>query len=185
MRALAVCLTVGLAATPALGAGSVFGSGFARQCFDAAIAGRADAGALGICDKALSDPSLLASDRGATLVNRGVLKLRSRQYVEAMTDLSEGVKLNPEAGDGWLDKGAVELALHHDREGLDDIDHAISLGVREPQKAYYDRAVAEERLNDDLAAYFDYQRAIQIAPDWELPKTELKHFTVTEKPPQG
>lgn len=185
MRRLAVWLTLGLAATPALGAESVFGSGFARQCFDAAMAGRADVSALALCDKALVDPSLMGSDRGATLVNRGVLRLRSRRYIEAMADLDAGVKLNPEAGDGWLDKGAVELALHHDREGLNDIDHAIALGVREPQKAYYDRAIAEERMDDVRAAYFDYQRALQIEPDWDLPKAQLKHFTVTEKSPDA
>lgn len=167
---------------PAAAAESVFGGGFARQCFEAAVAGRADAASIHVCDLALADPALLASDRGGTLVNRGVMRLRARDYVGAAADLDAGVRLNPGVGDGWLDRGAANLAVHRDKEGLADIQRALALGVREPEKAYYDRAIAEERLDDEKAAYFDYQRALDLKPDWDLPRNELRRFTVSEAP---
>ena len=49
----------------------------------------------------------------------------------------------------------------------------------EPEKAYYNRGVAEERLGDVRSAYFDYRTASQLKPDWSLPKIELARFTVT------
>ena len=171
-----------LAAGPACAAVKVFGSGYARQCYDAAAAGHYDRAAIHLCDLALEDDSLIPADRGGTLVNRGVMRLHLRDYVQAQVDLDSGVAMNPQAGDGWLDRGAAKLALHHDRAALTDINRAISLGVHEPEKAYYDRAIAEERLDDEKAAYFDYQRAAEIKPGWELPIKELSRFTVSTAP---
>jgi len=53
--------------------------------------------------------------------------------------------------------------------------------VREPEKAYYNRALAEEGLDDEKSAYVDYQQALVLNPDWDPPRQELLRFTVTHR----
>ena len=61
---------------------------------------------------------------------------------------------------------------------LEDINRALDLGVEEPEKAYFNRALAHEGLDDMKAAYLDYQKALELKPEWEPPKRELARFTV-------
>jgi tetratricopeptide (TPR) repeat protein len=62
-----------------------------------------------------------------------------------------------------------------------DLNKAIALGVDEPAKAYYNRALAYEGLEDAKAAYFDYQKAIELSPDWSAPREQLVRFKVSRK----
>ena len=62
-----------------------------------------------------------------------------------------------------------------------DLNKAIALGVDEPEKAYYNRALAYEGLEDAKAAYLDYVQALTIKPDWVLPQQQLLRFTVTRR----
>lgn len=180
-RATFLGLIICLVASTASAAVSVFGSGQAVNCFKAALAGKADDESIRLCDIALATDDLLPADRGGTLINRGVMRLRRRELAAARADLDAGVTLNPAVGDGWLDRGAVLVALRRYAEGVTDIDKAMTLGVREPEKAYYNRAVAEEGLDDEKAAYFDYRQALVLKPGWDLPQKELLRFTVTER----
>lgn len=163
------------------GAVSVFGGGFAQRCYEAAKIGRIDDRSLTLCNTALISEPLSDADRGGTYVNRGVMRLRRRELALAQADLDQGVALNPTAGDGWLDRGAAYLAQHRWREGLTYLNKAIELGVSEPEKAYFNRAIAEEGLDDEKAAYFDYRRALQLKPDWPAPQQELLRFTVVQQ----
>ncbi|HEX4741747.1 MAG TPA: tetratricopeptide repeat protein [Caulobacteraceae bacterium] len=160
---------------------SVFGGGFAQKCYEAAKYGRIDDTSVGLCDTALLSEPLNQADRGGTYVNRGVMRLRRHELALAQADLEQGVSLNPHAGDGWLDRGAAYLAQHRWQEGLENINKALELGVSEPEKAYFNRAIAEEGLDDEKAAYFDYQHALQIKPDWQAPQHELLRFTVVQQ----
>jgi tetratricopeptide (TPR) repeat protein len=170
-----------LAAGSASAAVSVFGNGQAEHCYKAALAGKADTDSIHICDVALANDDLTAPDRGGTLINRGVMRLRRGELSAAEADLQAGVTLNPVVGDGWLDRGAVQVALHRYGPGLADINRAIGLGVTEPEKAYYNRAIAEEGVGDETAAYYDYQQALSLKPGWALPQKELTRFTVTRR----
>ena len=57
----------------------------------------------------------------------------------------------------------------------------LDLGTNEPAKAYYNRAVAYEGIDDEADAYQDYQEALVLQPGWDLPKQELLRFTVTRR----
>ncbi len=160
---------------------AVFGHGTAQECYQAALAGRSDPAALHLCDLALQLDDLIPEDRGGTFINRGVMKLRQRRLDAALADLDAGVKLNPAAGDGWLDHGAVLTALGRYGEGLAELNKSLALGVSQPEKAYFNRAIAEEGQGDETSAYFDYQKALALRPGWDLPKKELTRFTVTRK----
>jgi tetratricopeptide (TPR) repeat protein len=66
-------------------------------------------------------------------------------------------------------------------EGLADLNKALELGVDEPEKAYFNRALAHEGLDDLKSAYLDYQKAQTLKPDWQDPARELARFTVERR----
>ncbi|MBV8682101.1 MAG: tetratricopeptide repeat protein [Caulobacteraceae bacterium] len=182
MRRLSVLvfLSAVLAGSVAHGAVTVFGGGYAQKCFEATKLGKYDEASITYCDTALLNEPLNQADRGGTYVNRGVMRLRRHELALAQSDLDEGVNLNPGAGDGWLDRGAAYLAQHRWREGLNYMNRALELGVSEPEKAYFNRAIAEEGLDDEKSAYFDYRHALELKPDWPAPQQELLRFTVVQ-----
>jgi len=57
---------------------------------------------------------------------------------------------------------------------------ARAAGTPEAAKAR-DRARAYEGLEDAKSAYFDYQKAIELAPGWSAPAEQLARFTVTTR----
>jgi tetratricopeptide (TPR) repeat protein len=160
---------------------SVLGGGQAQDCYLAAKAGKSDPGSQALCDAALEGELLSANDRGGTFINRGVMKLLRGQYAAARADFDAGIGLVPKVGEGWVNRGAAFLGEHRYREALSDTDKAIALGLKEPAKAYFNRALAHEGLDDETAAYLDYQQALVLQPGWDLPRHELLRFTVTRR----
>ncbi|HEV2364952.1 MAG TPA: hypothetical protein VGS12_12235 [Caulobacteraceae bacterium] len=170
-----------LTAGAASGAVTVIGGGLAESCSKAALAERSDEQALDLCDQALRDDSLTVRDRAGTLINRGVIRLRRAEWLQARADLDAAIKMAPKIGEGWINLGALEVATKDYKQGLEDIDKGLALGVSEPEKAYYNRALAYEGLDDEKAAYLDYQQALVLKPGWDLPAHELLRFTVTTR----
>jgi tetratricopeptide (TPR) repeat protein len=160
---------------------TVLGGGQAAACFEAAKGGRSDDGAIATCDIALDTEILAPPDRGGTYINRGVMKLRRGLFEAAHVDFDAGIALIPKVGEGWINRGAMFVGEHRYRDGLGDLDKGIALGVKEPEKAYFNRALAYEGLDDEKAAYLDYQQAAALKPDWAAPRNELRRFTVTTR----
>ena len=182
MKTLLVTVALfALCASAASAAVSVLGGGQAQACYLAAKAGKADRTAEAICDAALDTEMLSAEDRGGTFINRGVMKLRRGDYEAARPDFDAGIALIPKVGEGWVNRGAMFLGLHRYKEALSDLDQALIVGLKEPAKAYYNRAIAYEGLDDETSAYLDYQQALVLQPGWDLPKHELLRFTVTRR----
>ncbi len=178
-------LLAGLAATaPAGAAVSVFGGGeAARECYLAAKHGRRDEAGLASCTTALDTHALSGKDYAGTLINRGVLYLLRGAYAEAERDLTAAISAEPTIGDGWVNRGAARIAAHRFQEGIADLDKGLELGSQEPEKAYYNRGLARERLDDVKGAYLDYWKAAELAPTWDAPKAELARFKVQEAVP--
>jgi tetratricopeptide (TPR) repeat protein len=80
-----------------------------------------------------------------------------------------------------VNRGAAAVGARRFADGLADINKALELGVEEPEKAYYNRALAYEGLDNLKAAYFDYQKAVELKPEWDAPKNELARFTVERR----
>ena len=160
---------------------TVIGGGMAQACSRAAISGDRDLRAEQVCTDALEGEFLDARDRAGTLVNRGVLKLRRGDYKQASADFDAAVKVMPGMGEAYVNRGAASIGQHRYAESLPDINKALSLGVEEPAKAYYNRALAYEGLDDAKSAYFDYQKAIEIQPGWNAPKEQLTRFSVSHR----
>jgi tetratricopeptide (TPR) repeat protein len=170
-----------MGATEAQAAVTVIGGGQAQACATAAIAGKSDQRFEKYCTEAIETEMLGARDRAGTYVNRGVMKLRRLNYEAAMVDFNQAARLSPDLGEAYVNRGAALLGEHKYAEGMADLNKGISLGVEEPAKAYYNRALAFEGLDDAKSAYFDYLKAVELSPDWAAPKEELTRFKVSRK----
>lgn len=168
-------------AGPARAAVTVIGGGLAQTCSKSALAGASDAAAEAVCTTALETEFLSPRDLAGTYVNRGVMKLRRKLFAPALADFDLAVRAKPELGEIYVNRGAALIGQRRYADGLADLDHGLSLGVEEPAKAYYNRALAHEGLDDVKAAYLDYLKAVELAPDWDAPKRELTRFHVARK----
>ena len=180
LAAAAAALAVGLAGT-AQAAVTVMGDTSAQACSEAAFHERSDLSSLEQCNNALVDPFLDRRDQAGTHINRGVIYMVRGNYAAARTDFDQAIRIDASIGEAWVNRGAVAIVEKRYQAGIDDIDKGLSLGTEEPAKAYYNRAVAYEGIDDEKSAYLDYQQAVTRAPDWDLPKHELLRFTVTRK----
>lgn len=169
------------AAGDARAAVTVIGGGMAQACSDAAVGGENDLKFQDVCTQALETEFLNQRDRAGTYINRGVLRLRRGSYAEATTDFDQAVRIKPDMGEAYVNRGAASLGQRLYAESLPDINKGLELGVLEPAKAYYNRALAYEGLDDPKSAYFDYQKALEINPEWDAPRNQLVRFTVSRR----
>ena len=159
---------------------TVLGPGPAQECFRIAEYGGDVHEGIARCSFALNT-ALSTVDRAATFVNRGVLKLSLHQNDQALADINSGISIAPELGDAYVDRGAVSIALGKYDDALSDLNKGIALGPHRPQVAYYDRAIIYEQRGDIRSAYYDYKKALEIAPDFAPAAEELKRFRVVQK----
>lgn len=181
VTAFAAATAALLTAAAAQGSVTVIGGGMAQQCSRAALSGESAIKFEDLCTLALDSELLSARDRAGTYVNRGVLKLRRKDFASAQSDFDRAVETKPDLGEAYVNRGAAAVGSRRFADGLDDLNKAIALGVEEPEKAYFNRALAYEGLDDMKAAYFDYQKAIELKPEWEDPRRELARFTVERR----
>lgn len=186
MKRLTMAAGAAAALTLALGGQArasvtVIGGGLAEACSKGALSGKADMRLEQLCTDALEKEMLNSRDKAGTLVNRGVLKMRRARWDEATRDFNDAVRLRPDLGEAYVNRGAVAIGEHHYAQSLPDLNKGLALGVEEPAKVYYNRALAYEGLDDEKSAYFDYQKAVELNPTWDAPKNELTRFHVQQK----
>ena len=168
-------------AGPAAAAVTVLGSNDAELCSKAAYAEQNSPDALRTCSSALAGGMLDRRDLAGTYINRGVLYMVRMDYKAARSDFEQAISIDPSIGEAWVNRGAINIIDRRYKDGIADISKGLDLGANEPAKAYYNRAVAYEGIDDEASAYQDYQEALVLQPGWDLPKQELLRFTVTRK----
>jgi tetratricopeptide (TPR) repeat protein len=166
-----------LAAAPARSAMTVFADN-AQDCYRDAKYGDYRGYGVDDCDAALFGLSTSNRDYAGTLVNRGVVYLWHGRYNRAVEDFDAAIAVSPNVGEAYINRGAARIALRQYAQGIADIDRGLPLGSEEPEKAWYNRGLAHEGLNDETAAYHDYMKAAELKPAWTAPKVELTRFTV-------
>jgi tetratricopeptide (TPR) repeat protein len=183
IKLLMATLCIGMAwAGPAFaGAVTILGESKAADCSRAALFGRADDESLNTCDVALAEEPMDHFRKASTYINRGIIHMRRRSFDLAKADFDDAILRKPGLGEGWVNRGALMIGAGRFAEGLADTSKGLELGIMEPEKAYYNRGLAYEGLNDPRSAYYDYQQALSLKPDWDLPKKELSRFTVTRR----
>ena len=129
---------------------SVFsGSSMANECSALAKRGVGDPReALSVCTIAIEHDNLTGRDLAGTYVNRGVLRLRGHDWLGARQDFDTATSIAPYMGEALVNRGASFIAEKRWAAGVADIDHGLALNPEEPEKAYYNRAIAKEHLDD-------------------------------------
>jgi tetratricopeptide (TPR) repeat protein len=172
-------LTVLALAAPGHAAVIVIGNSSARLCYEAAEARLVpERGSLQDCDSALADPMLDTPDYVATLINRGILRMRTGAIDAALTDFDAASARNPQEPEAYLNKGMALLRRNESDSAIALFETALAKRTRRPALAYYGRAVANEMKGRVRDAYLDYREASRIEPKWQEPKVELARFTI-------
>jgi len=164
--------------TPASGEVILSGNPQAQACQEAAKFGDFNNTGIEECTLALGSPLMSDHDLAATYTDRGAIRMQHKQYALAIADFDAALKRDPNIANAYVDRGGALIALKRYAEAVADIDHGLSLNPDQPEKAYYNRAIADERLKDLKSAYDDYLKASQLKPDWAPPKAELARFNV-------
>ncbi len=175
---MGAALAASLAAAPAHSHVYVSAGGAASACYQFAVEEHNTADAINTCTAALAGEPLSERDRAATLINRGILQLRTGGFERAMADFDQAIAAQPALAEGHINRGAALLR----REDYAGAITAISAGLERqpvnPAQAYYNRGVAYEETGNVRAAYEDYRRAAELAPTWDAPRLELTRFSV-------
>lgn len=163
------------------------GNSQANVCSDNAVAaaeGRmAPAYAVRSCTQALEYEPLTDYETAATLNNRGVVRLGMLDEAPfAIDDFNEAVRIEPELGESYVNRGSVLMRENRLRDALAEFERGLALKLKEPWRAYYNRAIAREGLGDIPGAYADYRKALELRPAWEPAMQELARFTVRRAP---
>lgn len=180
MRNATLALATLLTATSLGGAASAYVmvvGGQAAACYENARDELSTPQALQQCDGALTE-ALRVRDRAGTHVNRGIIHMNRHAYRLALADFDYAIQLAPDLAEGHINRGAALLAQNNYEGAIAAIDRGLALTPEEPARAYYNRAVANEELGNVRAAYADYRRAAELAPAWDMPRTELARFRV-------
>jgi tetratricopeptide (TPR) repeat protein len=175
-----------LAGGLAVGAGhaavTVFGGpGPADDCYKAAKFGLAPKNGIDSCTRAIQGQPMSDHDMAGTYVNRGVIYMTLEAFVPAQHDFESAMKLDSKMGEAVVNNGGALVALGRYADGIAEISRGLDLNPAEPEKAYFNRALAYEGLDDLKAAYYDYSKAAALKPTWDEPRAELARFTVTQR----
>ncbi|HVY88672.1 MAG TPA: tetratricopeptide repeat protein [Hyphomonadaceae bacterium] len=179
-------LTAGFAlsfTTPAHAAITVIGGGLARDCYMAVEYQKVSTQrALDICSLAIEQESMTRRNRAATYTNRGILQMRAGHNDKALSDYQRSLAIMPELDEAKVNLGAALYGLKRYPEALAALNDGVrteSLDAR--AVGYYNRGLTYEKLGDLQSAYEDFQRALQVKPDFKQAADQIGRFTVIER----
>lgn len=185
--ALIVCLTAAMA-SPALAQRSdaravtiIGGDAYSQRCMTEVGAGLHGDDTLTACTRALRNPRLAEESEILLMINRGIVLLRRGENTDALAQFDAVLEEDDEHAEARLNRAAVLVQMQQYGAAIADITQALSLGVTEPHKAYFNRGVAREQLGDLRGAYEDYRTALEIQPDWGPANAELARFARTRR----
>lgn len=182
MRSFTTAIVAVIAASAAASVGyastKIYGSGLAASCSRLALSGFFDRKTLETCDLALEQEAMGRENAAKTHVNRGVVLLRRDSYDKAAEDFARAERLMPKLAEIYVNRGVVLIKQKRWNEAIAQLDKGIGLNPSELEKAYFNRALAREQVDDIRGAYTDFRKAVELAPEWEAPKKELARYTV-------
>jgi len=170
------CLWAGMASAQSL---VVIGETPAARCYENAMWARAYYSSLNACDAALASEDLRLRDRQRTWVNRAVINLHLNDADAALHDLEQAVDLGFDSPEIEMNRSAALIRLARFEEAIEAATLALDGGLRDAEKAYFNRAVANERLGRVAEAYDDFSAASAAAPNWAQAREQLERFRVS------
>lgn len=159
----------------------------ANICSDNAIAaaeGRmAPAHAVRSCTQAIEYEALSPYERAATLNNRGVVRMGMIDEAPlAIGDFEAAARIEPDLGESYVNRGSALMRESRFAEAVAEFERGLTLKLKEPWRAYYNRGIAREALGDIPGAYADHRKALELRPGWSLATRELTRFAVRRRP---
>ena len=152
--------------------------GSAKSCFEAAKAMQADRESERLCTLAIEHEALSLHDLAGTFANRGAIKFNRGDFDGAQQDFEQAIQVEPLLGESYINRGASLQRMGLYAEAVAEIDHGLSLNPENPARAYFNRGVARQGLNDLTGAYLDFRKAQELAPDWVDAKIMVDQFVV-------
>ncbi len=159
----------------------VIGENLGASCYREAKSGRSGKTSLDICDSALRDEMLTATDMAATYVNRGIVRSASGDISGAIKDYDRALSINPQLAEAFANRGTALMRQTRYEQALTELNQALSLKPKDPGSVYFNRGILYEHFGDLKQAYLDYTRASELRPEWRQPKQELERFAVHKK----
>ncbi|MEM9738331.1 MAG: tetratricopeptide repeat protein [Pseudomonadota bacterium] len=170
-------------ALPATGQAVIIGSGIAKDCFMQVQAQSSRFVEVDrLCTRALDLETMTRTNRAATYVNRGIIRMRAGNYDTALRDYERAINLEEGMGAAYLNRGAAFIHKGEYVSAMTALDRAIALETSDLPAAHYNRALAREQVGDVTGAYYDFKTASELMPEWPLPQQQLERFTVTGEP---
>ena len=184
MRHLTLAAGVTMLALPLCAAQSAvisIGGPLSRSCYQAALSEDDGNTALDECTRALAEEAMSPSDRAATYVNRGILRMLRSKDADADSDFDSALALNRDLPDAWLNKGFLRIRQGDGRNALPLLQQGIERKPERQALAIFARGVAYEEIGEYRSAYEDLSRAHQLEPHWSLPREYLSHYKVVSQ----
>ncbi len=112
------------------------------------------------CTAVIQDPQTNQINRSLSYTHRGIAHLQKRNADAALSDLTEGIRLNPQLATAYAARGSTFLAKGDVDRALRDLDDAFKLGNQSAQ-LFMDRGRVYAKKGDNDQAIGDYNRALQ------------------------
>lgn len=181
MKRLTLAAGITILALPLCAAQSAvisIGGPLSRACYQAAVFGDDGNSSLDECTRALNDEVMTPTDRAATYVNRGILRMIRGKDEDADADFDSALALNRDLPDAWLNKGFLRVRRGDGRDALPLLQQGIERRPDRQALAIFARGVAYEEIGEFRSAYEDLTRAHELEPRWSLPREYLSHYKV-------
>ena len=112
----------------------------------------------------LSKPNVKPKSKAEMLINRGAAHASQGRFDMALNDLNEGIKVQPENKNGYLNRSLVYFNLQQFEKAIDDYSQYLKY---DPYMAniWYERGMLRRSLNKSQEALDDLNRALQLDPN--------------------
>ena len=181
MKAILTVLLL-VAAGPAAASATIIGGGYGHDCYMAARLGHGGRSGLEACTRAIDTETMSLTERAATLVNRGIVRMQTNDLQAAIEDFDAAIRIRPETAEAYINKGIAVFHLGgRDHDAIQLLTQGLERNPDQPEVAYYVRGIANEQIGETRNAYEDYSRAAALKPDWAEPVAQLQRFSVQRK----
>lgn len=169
---IALGLSLSLSSASSAQSVTIFGGSAAHDCYENAVfsvrlsdASRHD---LKKCNDAIIQGRLNRRDLTATYINRGIINVHIGDINQAESDYLTALEMSDRTPETFVNLGNLQYMMQNYHRAVDDYDHAESLGFRQQHILFLNRGMALARLGSFDEAEAEYQKALQLRPDWSL-----------------
>ncbi len=120
-------------------------------------------------------------ERARGLFKRGTAWIETGAYADAIADFDEALRLRPDYGEAFHNRGVAKWRAGDLDGALADFDESIALGQVELWRAYKVRGDLKAELDRLDEAIADYRRSLAIRPDWDYALKALRRAMVRKQ----